>query len=370
MYQSLRQYTENMENKNQDRRIYLVNKMLDGAKILHEFFEELRFNKNGCPAGLADKLLEKYDLTTNQRAFLEQVVTRASRAQEIVKYLGGRFGLNNKGVFTDTQGLYSVLYRTKNPPKKITALSYNIAVGFVRERWINKKEYLGFVHRPIFFDQLQAPLEQTVSRLENGKPTACADLCFSMPNLDYLREIARKRIEKETPESKLLRSVFGPDEGAEAEKIRKGIEKHELRHIFDTILGTRCYPLPEFVAGLYEADSSCGLDNCAIIGLMYSLKQFSDITKRREDRLLRLKEIDAPSIIIKHAEEDLEKSKKTTQRVKDEAKSLYNSINQFPREEYPTISYIISTTGDYETIGKFAHRLELLAEFYSQKGNR
>jgi hypothetical protein len=304
-----------MKEQHQKRREYLAGKMLDGARALDDFFEELVTRRNANPEELHRTLADQYNLTHNQRAFFEKVATRASRAQGIVRYLENRFGVNDDGEFIDASGLYSLVHRTKKPLKNIRAETYSIGIGFFKNRWLHRSAIGFHKHATMNWDQLSVPLEQTLARLEGNKCTECESLTFKMPDFDYFHNIVqRQRRATNTQEGDLL----SPLATISASMNQQKIETHEFRHVIDQILGLSLLNVEysEYAATLYEDGKTSPEINVfasfqydPIRGLKDDFKNFSNRMQNAiqfyTDRLLESEKYGPTSEIIEKKRESM-----------------------------------------------------------------
>lgn len=246
---------------------YLSGKMVHGATALHYFFEGLVGNRGCRPEEYAAELGERYSITPNQKAYLSTVATRASRAQGIVRYLEDRFGLDETGDFKDPEGLHRALFDGQRIQKKLGAHSYNIAIGFTMPGWVNEPG-LGYAQRyGSGSDQLDVPLEETVSALVNGRKTNCAQLVFHRASDACIKSHADTALDN-------LKVILGdrgnPGDPCDTDNTdnsvlydgllnffeKTTISSHELRHVIDNIIGSESIYV-ETPALLYEG---CLLD--------------------------------------------------------------------------------------------------------------
>jgi len=349
--------------RSKDRREYLMEKSLDGARALYDFFEGLRNDPNCSSEEFVSRLTDQYELTPNQQILFGNIALRASRARGIVKYFEDRFGLDEDNYFQDPHGVYECLTR-KNSPKNISAVSGNIAIGFIRGRW-GRQNYVGIANgvTTAWDDLLIHPLKETISRLDNGKTTACGDVTYSLPNMAYFERLAKKRLDAESDEKRLVRSMFGRGSTRLAEEMSVEVENHEFRHVIDRIIGV-AHPFGEFVADLYGVDySNEGLNENVFWGLERdSRKRKSSLssTERIKGLIAEFEKTGLQSAGVDKLRRIVVSSERDFDNFLSAARGLIEVTRKLPKEDKKMFSYFVSTMGDHDNLHNFADRLKVL----------
>jgi hypothetical protein len=288
------------------------------ACALQEYFPELVDNKDYDPGIGAEELVEKHRLNQEQAEFMREVSVRAGRAKAIIGYLEDRFD------FDDAGGLHRLVMGGYTP-KGMRATSYHIAMSFTKRIWRHKDE--GLVKNRATFDQLSVPLEKTIARLEMGQVTNCAALAFYRPSTAHYRK------QPKAPEDRLLETIFPSAEGAYAEQNEAVVVEHELRHIYDNILG---FPIAtrfsETQAHLYVDRSLEGLkrDELRVVDPCYSGIQRRKGMKEKYPYL----EIDLDSYV--------QEQMRLIEETHEEFSGIAALLKQIPEGEYPRVSYLFS----------------------------
>ncbi len=346
----------------------LESKIIYGAHALEQYFRCLEVSRGSKPLKCAEEIIGKFSLTGNQRAYLEQVAVRADRARGIVKYLENRFGVNQDCEFKDPQGLHRAIFVSHRVPKKLSAISNNIGIGFERERW-TYKDKAGFV-RDFNFDQLSVPLEKTIERLEKGKLTNCAMLFFSIPSIDTCeRKIHNKKWAGARCSIDDIFSRMHPKspEYANAARMQYKIGRHEMRHVIDNIIGCEWknekqdFGFTETQAHLFE--------ECSLTGLGRDLKAeggAKESLERSQARLASLQRCAAPLSVIEcekglvtHYTKLLEFLTVLEKGVCDAMKEIFGQKHDY--RFYQALSYLFSTVSP-EKVPKYLRLVASQAE--------
>ncbi len=352
-----------MATTNEEKRKYLAGKMIDGAKALYDLFEHLKTDRELLKDEFVKNLIDKYELTDNQIDYLNNVAIRAKRAQGIIKYLENRFEIDENLNFQDSGGLHKLLFKSKYCPQDIKAKSYNIGIGLTRQKWKYRNSF-GRAGIGFSYDQLSTSLEQTLDRLDKGRPTNCANLCFTLPTKEYLRKIFEKNRAKLNEETKFFLAIFNPSMEQEAKKEHSKIINHELRHVIDKIL-LRSY-------GYTETQAYMGADK-SLEGLNIDLLKWN-IDLRINDRLLknqsplriieRLK--NAPETISKKLKKEYEEILRLPENYTPSSNLLKELMPKIPTEDYRFLSYLFSTLPSPTANNSLSH-LKLLDIYYGEK---
>jgi hypothetical protein len=217
------------------RKQYLLDKMFDGARALYEFFETIKEDTNAEIPELKQQLKTKYELTSNQQKYLDEIAGRASKARAVIQYFENKYGLNPDKTFKKPQELHDFLFKKKPYSKKVRqAKSYNIGIGFTCSVWrddeiAGSKSPMTTIDCPnlLFIDS-----RETISRLERGLNTMSEILTFHIPCDSRIAKIAGVESKPKTIQEKLLYYIFkvNPD------KFKQQIIEHELRHVIDEII--------------------------------------------------------------------------------------------------------------------------------------
>ena len=327
-----------MRSKSREaKREYLLGKMLEGARALYDFFETLRNEKDTNPKELASRINTKYNLTKNQAAYLDNVAERTTKAKTIVQYLEKRFGVKKDGTFKDPKGLYSLLFREK-PIQRIEARTYNLGIGFTYGSW-NYKGFRGFKHNceGIDYHPLYDDIQSTISRLETGIGSGCKHLTFRMPVDSKLKKFAEEENRHSdrnlSEEERTLRLIFG--RVSTPEKIKQELVNHELRHVIDSIIGNDLEFFTETPAHLY-AEST---EDRVFWGLKRDFDNAGSTLKNRikniRKRTEKLKESNAPDVIISTNEKRLMAAQRELEDIEQKRTEQYELYKQFVRGALP-----------------------------------
>jgi hypothetical protein len=366
-----------------ERRDYLVARMAEGLEVLDTFFGTLSTKRDVNARELGEGLLRAHNLTESQRNYFVKTINRAERAQEIVRYFEGRYGLKD-GAFEDAQGLYKATCPEEEVHEGLKARPFNIAIGFSIPNWKRKGSY-GYTssNQEVQSDQLDVPIKKTISDLSKGKKMRLEHICFCVPTKEFCEEIDIKFL---SPRDHLIAAIFDEPRGGLAQSK---IVRHELRHIFDNIMSEYWGLFEETAATLCTEDSR-GLR----IDYGNMLEFRKETARRREERLAKLASLNAPETVIDNAKMLVERGKVEDARIKDEfialadlfkLESLQRVIKGSKgkgRDRIRQVSYLFSSPNykigrnpdkvgkDEGKGGKMARRFNLLADFYaSQNGS-
>jgi hypothetical protein len=321
-----------------EKREYLAGKLVDGARALNEFFDVLSTNREASPRDLASDLSSKYSLTSNQKEYLEKVTERAERAQGIVRYLEDRFGIDENGAFQDVEGLHSLLLKGRYVPKKLAAQSCNIGIGFEKNRWTHRNS-AGFVKGATGFNQLGVPLEKTLSRLEERKPTNVLEVAFYLPSKDCIQkklETGKWKIAGLSEVDKTLCKIFGLP--TPAENVFRRIKDHELRHVFDRVVGDQSFVYNETPTHLYEGVTMNS-------GIRRDKKAIEDRLKEIYSRIEHAREIGMPEFVVmsQSTKRSINDKKRMLSNI-SEVEAICKDAQNLTLEDRRVLSYFFSTT--------------------------
>lgn len=315
---------------------YLAGKMIDGAKALYDLFEWLRNNREPLTNQIVHDISSNYELTQNQIEYFFDTAERAKRAQGAIRYLENRFGVDENLNFQDSEGLHRLLFKGLYCPKKIQAKSYNIGIGFIRNKW-GYKDCLGKAGIGFLYDQLGTPLNQTIERLENGKLTNVADLCFTLPTKEYFKKFIENQKSKLGKRERILFDIFGHLVDQKAEKLYKITQEHELRHVIDGFL-PKGKGYCETQADLYSDSSFHGLNR--------DLSKTNKILEENINRLAKaLKEprLEGLKTLIERTQERYNETLKRKKNFNESVEILKNLVKKIPKQDYKMLSYLFST---------------------------
>jgi len=347
---------------------YLERKLVDGLKVLHEHFESFVRNRDFIPVvdGVGD-------LTQSQRDFYQNTRERTERARDIVRYLEGRFGLTeqeNKYLdkefarafymkFDDPEGLYRLVVGRK-APQKVQAFSHGIALSFMKNRWQYRNAMGHVVNRGVQFDQLSVPAEDTIERLRGDKITNISKISIMLPSLEVcLRNIKSGRwLESLAECKKLMEAIFGGmDYHYVAERHLRSIYRHEMRHIFDEIMG-----VADNWVGHSEAQTHLFEGDPVALGVDRDFSFFVKSLNDSKERLQRNIDLRHPDFIIEQYRRIVAKYEQKIEYVNEKLvppwKENVRRIDKLPRKTKEILSYLFST-GSKE---KVANRLSRVVQ--------
>ena len=318
------------------RRRYFSRGMLKLAKVLYEFFEEAKENPEFSPQDTANALQTKYALSPKHAKLLnEWVVTRASRANSVMQALKREFHIDDTGKINNPQGIYVAL-RGGKPPKALEARIYSIAVGFVIDRWKYKGSFGGTISEG---DGLYCEEDESIEDFRKYQ-----GLAFCMADSDHLL----KKGNNPAPGISLLRVLVEMDKERLRTEMSRETERHELRHVFDYILGiSNCNKYLEFVAHMYahrlEDIVSLGFD--PVKGLREDMgregkyyKGWIEGARKRISKFKKLKRKEE----IQREEKRIEELEKHAQEFADEAVALAEILRTVSWTKMPLRSYALS----------------------------
>lgn len=317
----------------------LSEKMMNGAKALYDIFEYSRQSRELLTDEKTDELVKNYELTQNQKVFLNNTLQRTKRAQGIVRYLENRFGVDEQLNFKDSKGLHELLFIGKEVPEGLEAKSYNIAIGLTKEKW-NHRNIVGTASLGFLTDQLASPLEKTIEKLDKNKKTNVADLVFMLPNLDYFEKTMYDDIKNLRANSKAFCMLFNNSLKEYIKENRDTVINHEIRHIIDHILTFEKRDFNETPAYLYSENSSYGLNldleyvakrlnkNYQLSNKRYKMhKKSKDYSKKENDSLKRY---------VNYTLSEINDFNKSRNRIK-------SVVEVIPTQDYAHLSYVFST---------------------------
>ncbi|MBI2579089.1 MAG: hypothetical protein HYW26_05235 [Candidatus Aenigmarchaeota archaeon] len=352
-----------------ERKDYLVGKLLDGNRVLYEFFEVVISRKSTDPFQVAENLIRHYNLTPNQQKYLRRIADRTQRAKRVISYLEKRFGINREGYFDNPEEVYRFMHSGKEPPKPVlNAKPYSIAVGFEHVEWVYQN-ILGYAGRgSVDIDSLDSDenLRRTFKRAIKGD-----DRSFEMLSFSYRTPEQRHRI----LEQEFL-DYLGTDESADVKALKHGVRRtvlHEIRHVINRIISPENYYSEEISARLYERGGDLlsvytGFDQ----EIEKAKKMAEKLINEHEMRLKRLIEQGAPPIIVERSNKRLpelrERGKKDVEDItswEDLTRQILGSLrwNSTYRRE---LSYFFTTTPQEKT----RHRLELIRDYLPRRIKR
>src|SRR3989338_3689835 len=342
----------------------LSRKIIDGTKAIYGLFEELRTKREDLSDEFVNRLVESYQLTENQVSYLQNVAVRARRAQGIIRYLENIFGLQEEGVFNDPEGLHSLLFVGKDVPKGLSAFSENIGISFVKSQW-RHRDSVGFVNG-FPFDQLSVLLEETVSRLDKNKMTNCANLVFYLPSEDACAKLLEKKqatYPTLSASELLLSKIFG-DKVILPGKVQQETKMHELRHVYDYIMGTRGRTCEESAAELYGAGTLQGIK-------VDFRKALTELDKKSRESMQREEYFKTTSFklgeVIANEHKMRERNERWTAFLKKDFPIIYKLVKEIPQSERKALSYFFSMFPNYRNndfCDRTSHRLALVKAAY------
>lgn len=279
---------------------YKIENLLNESGALYDLFNILTTNKEENAKDLSEKLIQNYKLEGEHYKRFEKISQKTEIANEIVKTLEDKFGVDEQGYIIDLKGFCNLVLDgriSKNREIK----SYNVAFGHIQKNW-KYEGRLGYVNG---WDITQDCLLNLKKLIEKNRMTLFNK--EDSKNLFYLS----KKCNKEEFSS----LIFNIPERKYIAKLNdknnyENIIDHELRHIFDKfIIDDDDYGHTRFIETQAEIYS-----NLSLRGLKRDFKDFGkeDLERRikiQENRLPKLKEIKAPEIIIQNEERLLEENK-------------------------------------------------------------
>lgn len=339
-----------------ERKQYLERRLVEGLRVIHGLFEGMA-NERDFSIDDYSRRIQDVDLTSNQRDFYQNVRSRANKARQIVRYLEGRFGLTHqKGnyerqdladifsmKFDDPEGLH-FLIMGKKAPQGIQAYSHNLGISFLKRRWSYRDGLMAHIsERGVDYDQLATPSENTIERLERNKTTNLAEISMMLPSLDIcIRRIKEgKWFAPMTFEDKVLSQIFGQNymDIALGERALKGIYHHEIRHIFDNIIGDKNGEHTEAQTHLYEGDP-------VAVGANRDFNVYYEGVEKAKANLQMQIDFSRPEIFIENARRWLEKSEGKGRFIEEKILPLWRlnikKIDSLLLESKKVLSYLFS----------------------------
>jgi len=336
--------------------------MVEGARALYDLFERMRVKREA----LSEEELREIrgvNLSANQERFFDEVVGRAENARRTVRYLEDRFGVDDNLDFVDSEGLHRALFIGKYCPKGIRATSNNFAIGLEKQIWRHGSVH-GFARVGFMFDQLRVPVEQTIERIEKGKYTNCADLCFVYPNLDFFKKVVSTERNDLGIEEKLLYSIFEPSVEDKALKKYRDVKEHEIRHVIDVVMGAR-REYAETPAYMYSGYGFRGLG----IDTDNYRDNIGRIVKINEERLENALKYNAPGIYLKSIRKNIRKWERFKEHFEKGYEVAKELVRNIPRDEHEVVSYVFSTLPSMYS-GNSVRHLEALNRYYAGKNGK
>lgn len=111
----------------------LVNKELEGANALNDYFKGILRDSNISVIDYAREIVSMKKLEREEEVFLIHTAERTKKAKDIVLYLGKRFGIRQDGNFDDIEGLTEMIYREPRIVSTIRPYGLGIGVTFSDE---------------------------------------------------------------------------------------------------------------------------------------------------------------------------------------------------------------------------------------------
>lgn len=313
---------------NYEKRLdYLVGKLIDGAKAIDELFERAYYNPSQNIREVARRISQEYELTKNQKRVLERLVYRLNKAIAIVESLKKEYGMTKAGDFRKKRALYKAVYR-ENPKKSIYfARPYSFAIGFYLQESNFRERVAGDASsQPIILKPEQRKLLNIKSKYN---PTG---LSF---RINY------KALNIKTPEEKSLIALFGP-------ALRKLEEKHELKHIIDTII--------ESDGSTAELSAELFTRNWSRYLLLGDYHELELRLRASIERYESMKLLNTPQFLLDNEQKISNEIRKRMEQVKDSVSIIKEIINK--GLDAKSLSYIVAMT-DFD---KLEHRLNLIRD--------
>jgi len=320
------------------------------GKALDSFFDTMQFENPTEIAGLVRDLTREYELTKRNKTEFADVAVRTFKAQQIVKYLGNRFGVDDDGMIQDPHGLYGLIFKNKKVPQLLEARSYGFSVGIRKLRW-RHSNYLGFVTDSSPFDLLKNPLEKTIKKLDKNKKTSLWRLTFLTK--DELYDPARIQQWLTSVKERAEQNDYRPS----TEVVPEETIYHEIRHIIDNILGIEGGLQTDFHFVETQADFSCyrgrGLDRdyqTQLATIDWCIKRDEKSTRNWNRHISE----ETPGSIthqrLVENKEIVEKSKRELEHKKEMApidvRTNAQHIKQFHPRTWKALSYLVSLSPD------------------------
>jgi len=320
------------------------------GKALDSFFDTMQFENPTEIAGLVRDLTREYELTKRNKTEFADVAVRTFKAQQIVKYLGNRFGVDDDGMIQDPHGLYGLIFKNKKVPQLLEARSYGFSVGIRKLRW-RHSNYLGFVTDSSPFDLLKNPLEKTIKKLDKNKKTSLWRLTFLTK--DELYDPARIQQWLTSVKERAEQNDYRPS----TEVVPEETIYHEIRHIIDNILGIEGGLQTDFHFVETQADFSCyrgrGLDRdyqTQLATIDWCIKRNEESTRNWNSRI---SEETPGSITHQRLVENKERTKEIQKELEHkkamapiDARTNARHIKQFHPRTWKALSYLVSLSPD------------------------
>jgi len=203
------------------RRDYLVGKYVDGAMAMRDFFDRAFEDESLDSHDIAREVASKYDVTPNQRKYLDAVVERVGQAKEIVGLFKKRYGVNQRGMFRDKEEVYRLVFDEEPPKGYFSAEPQSFVVKFKLPPGRFRE---AFGYQGSSKVNLNPAIREFRKKLREG------GINLDLPEIVY--RINYKSIRKEMS---VMRRLFGGSLYKQWVKDEQMVEDHEKKHCIDAL---------------------------------------------------------------------------------------------------------------------------------------
>ncbi len=327
------------------KRDYLVERLIDGARVLNEFFGSLIKEPSANPKEVVKEVSTKYNLTENQKRKLGRVTSRVTKATEIVDYLKDKYGVTRQGTFRNKNGLYREIYGEKPPKEIFSAKPFSFAIGFyLPTRYFDENTLGATPDEPFVLNQFQRSFYKKEQKFN---PTA---LSFKV---NY-RRLPVKQLKE--PTDKILQVLFPKHDVKKyaTERRKYVVKQHELKHVLDGLLG-----LPyarELSASLFAGGQEIETQH----NLLKDVNRAQESLEVALQRYERLKQLNPSQFILDNEQKLIDGYKKLIKDIKVSVELAQKIAKK--DLDHKVLSYIIATT----PVKRLKHRLELVDDYLNR----
>lgn len=311
------------------KRYYLVGKEVDQAKAVSELFDEVLKDPKVYISDLTDELISKYDLRKEKKDSLKKISQRLKKAKDIVQAIRSKS--------KSAQEFYKSFFGTEMPSDGAVRTEGFAVCVYLPDHYFQKDvcgEAIGFKEA-----SLEEILKYNLKQL-NGKR-----------NFKDLQALSFK--------------INATDPIFQYELRTKGlgktsVERHELKHIIDSIISEKDRTAEELSADLFAGDlrTADGINSLTINADLLKKK-----IQKLEQKYLQMNKQKLPKTIKEPLKMSINSYKLTLEYLEKFPFELIISEAEKEGVDYKTLSYIVSMT----PFTKLEHRLKLIVESFKRK---
>ncbi len=319
---------------------------------------------------IKERVLSSIDLTPEQTNYFNNVVERVDKAVKIVSFLRRKFGFEFGNQTKDQKGLLSLISDDLGS-SYIKIKQNRMSFGLFPSKWLKENSHSGGFVKGNDQDDLDLSLDEIKSLINKGDLNSFTALSYVVSPKKHFENIVEDR---KSDYVKFLDRVFPNTQSDYVDLYAQSIERHELRHLFDKVIGNKFANLfGESSAHLYESVFS---EFVVKNGMRRDFPKLESELKRWENRFKRLKDLDAPETILIREKKYIELYGNLKKDFNEFQPIYVDSIRKILRAKknsvLPTLSFIFSATranNEKQYFDKVTKNFQLATKYVLKESN-